>query len=359
MNTSLNSSQVLETLAAAVLVVDASGTVTQASARAAKVFARPIADLVGGHIEELVAPMSALLAVADNADSGVQEDAAAASGRRSVLGYSVGRLPDDAGVSVVLEDVTELERLREERDRLLRMAAVSEALPAILHELKNPLASVGTAVELLLEDLPAGRVQADLHAVLTEIRRMSLTLDGLGSGGRELPSNRNQAIDYALQEVHRVFTRRAQEQGIKLRCEVGGMPLLPLDAAVLRGVVFNLMTNALHACEPGDEVALRASFDSNAQELRIEVSDTGCGMSEESRARCCNLFYTTKAKGSGIGLTLVLSAVTSTRGQLDIDTELGRGTVIRLTIPIGGVAMRRSDSNHDFKLKKRTTQAVE
>ncbi len=337
--------QLVGVLATAIVVVGSDGRITQVNARAAEVFGVSTDSLLGETIDRVLAPLEVLLEAADNADTRASREIVTSHGETIIVGYSVARLPNHAGVTLVLRDITDVERLREERDRLLRLAAVSEVLPAILHELKNPLASIGSAVELLLEELPSGPVQTDLHAVLSEIRRMGFTLDGLGSVGRELPSARNQAVDYALREVARVFARRAQERGLGINCEVKDMPLLPIDAGVIRGVVFNLVTNALHACEAGGNISLVAGLDESGQKLIIEVRDTGTGMTEKVRERCCELFYTTKQKGSGIGLALAKSAVSSADGQLEIESSPARGTTVRLTIPVGrGASSREFDS---------------
>jgi signal transduction histidine kinase len=137
------------------------------------------------------------------------------------------------------------------------------------------------------------------------------------------------------------------------------MPLLPLEAGVVRGVVFNLITNALHACDAGAQIALDASFDTHSQELSIEVRDSGAGMPPSVRERCTELFYTTKKKGSGIGLALTHGAVQSAGGRLDIDSAPGRGTRIRLTIPVpdaGGTDARRYETKSGLRRAVSTTE---
>jgi signal transduction histidine kinase len=259
--------------------------------------------------------------------------------REVMLAYRARRLREDEASEplylVVLRDVTQWERLREERDRLMRLAAVSEVLPAVLHELKNPLAAIGAALELLVEDCEDGGFRERLHAVLPEIRRMSLTLEGIGSVGRDLPSTRFSAVDYALRQSFVVLERQARERGIAFVCEVADMPLLPFDVAMIRAIAFNLLTNAVHACARGDSVWLRAALTPEPDvRLTVEVEDTGSGMSPEVLARCCELFFTTKARGSGIGLALCERAVRAAGGRLTVESQPSRGTKVTLRVPV-------------------------
>jgi signal transduction histidine kinase len=275
-------------------------------------------------------------------------------GSKVVLGYSATAVTSEQSgthYTVVLQDVTERERLREERDRLMRLAAVSEILPSLLHELKNPLACIATAVEVMLEELAPGHLQTDLHAVLSEIRRMKFTLEGLGSVGRELASSRNHPIDHAAREVCRVLERQAASRGIQLTTRVADMPLLPLDPGVTRAVLFNLLTNSIHACVEGDSVDVGGYFDEPENQLVLWVEDTGCGMEPAVLDRCQELFFTTKPKGTGIGLALCSGAIASAGGKLDIRSEAARGTRVEIKVPIGKV------HNHEHGASVGTLQA--
>ena len=142
---------------------------------------------------------------------------------------------DEGDIAVVLQDVTDRERLGSERDRLLRLAAVSETLPTVLHEIRNPLAAIQAMAEVLTEDADSASVRDDLYALLREVRRIQLILQGIGSFGRSLRSANYGAIDFAVQEVGRTLQPIAQEAGVRLVVDAETMPLLPFDPAVIRG----------------------------------------------------------------------------------------------------------------------------
>lgn len=333
--------ELLDALATAVVVVDGGGRVDFANARALQVLGTSSSCVLGAPVERILAPFDVIKRAVESGADESRQSLTLPDSSEVIIGYRVQRLlgasPDAARYVIVFQDITQWERLRQERDRLMRLAAVSEVLPAVLHELKNPLAAIGTAVELLVEDCSEPEFRERLHAVLPEIRRMSLTLEGIGSVGRELSSVRCGAVDHALRESFMVLERQARERGIAFGCEVRDMPLLPFDVAMIRAIVFNLLTNAIHACKEGDAVVLRAGIAPGAlQLLRISVEDTGSGMSADVVARCRELFFTTKPRGSGIGLALCDRAVRAAGGSLSVESQKGVGTKISLQVPIRG-----------------------
>lgn len=327
---------VLSHLSAAVLVVDPKGVVVFANLRAAEVLERPAERLLGAQVEALLEPLACIAEAArSHEERRARCTVTRADGTHLEIGYTASPLAcgcDEPSYSVVFQDITQRERVRDERDRLLRLAAVSEVLPALLHELKNPLAAVTTAVEVLVEDLSDGPTREAIHAILGEIRRMKLTLEGVGSISRELGSRRHHPIDHALVEVSRVLASQARTRGIELVVDVPAAPLLPLEPSVVRALVLNLLMNAIHATRDAS-VRLAGTWDSARHIYEIVVEDQGEGMTPEVLARCTELFYTTKARGSGIGLALVRRTVEGIGGSVSIHSQRGRGTRITLELP--------------------------
>ncbi len=342
--------RILGALPAAVIGLDSNGIIVLANDSAARVLEQESSSLIGTAVEDVLVSMHEIRAAAgDSVEKRAVGHAAEDAGR--VFGFDVTRIeasaPGSAEYAVVFRDITGFEQLREERDRLLRLAAVSDILPSVLHELKNPLAAISTSVELMLEELPQGTAQDDLHAVLTEMRRMKLTLEGLGSVGRSLLCARNSAVDYALRDAVRVLGAQARSRRIEVISEIADMPLLPMDISVVRAIAFNLITNAVHACDAGDQIRVSARFDTGSKQLTLTVEDNGQGMKPEVLKRCTELFYTTKGKGTGIGLALCSSAVRSADGELDIRSESGVGTFveIRVVVPARAVPGGRRRAN--------------
>jgi signal transduction histidine kinase len=106
------------------------------------------------------------------------------------------------------------------------------------------------------------------------------------------------------------------------------------------GIVFNLVKNALDACEHGGRIRVRASLDPD-ECFALEVSDDGVGMTTEVLRRCRELFFTSKDTGSGIGLTLCQRVADSSGGALTIVSAEGKGTHVKIAVPIDAGAVER------------------
>lgn len=330
---------VLDALGAGVLAFGEDGVVAFASAGATRILGRAGARLEGQRVDDLLAPVAKLLRPSAS-DARLEHRAdlrvTLPNGSSTDLGFSVTSVADQPhaqAIHVVLfQEIGSVLELRRERDRLLQLAAVGQALPSVLHELRNPLAAVTGLLEVLLDE-PDAPYAHDLHAILTELRRMSLTLQGIGGLVRSAHAEKATAIDYAVREACRILEPMATRRDITLRAIGPDMPLLRLDREVLSGVVFNLVRNAVDACGAGALVEVDARLEAE-DVFALSVRDDGPGMTEEVRQRCCELFFTSKEKGSGIGLALCKRVAELSDGRLDIETVFGRGTRVTLRFPI-------------------------
>ncbi len=328
----LSGHEVLSSLSAGVLLVAADGRITYANPAAAEILRRSLDHIVGRSVADALAPLEFLLAQAVRGGGGPELSVERGDGTQVVVGYSVSAANLGGARSVLFQPKHEVLALRQERDRLLQMAALGDALPSILHELRNPLAAVTSALEVLIEDCDPS-LHKDLHAILWEVRRMNLSLQGVGGLVRPMHAKHHVAVDLAVTEACRILEPTAEKHGVRLSAEVPSLPLLPLDWGVVSGVVFNLTKNAIDACEQGGNVLVRATLEPD-DSFAIEVRDDGVGMNSEVLSRCRELFYTQKPTGSGIGLALCQRMAESAGGTLSIVSAPGEGTLVRLSVPL-------------------------
>ena len=326
--------RVLNSLATAFLLTNARGMILFANPSAAEVLGRPVEQVTGCLIDDLLAPLGTLLSSCSG-DGPAEEKLGLPGQPGRLIGFRLSAIDGGSGepqYSLVFRDITEWTRLREERDRLLRLAALGGVLPSILHEVKNPLAGIITAVEVLLEEMPEGDMLRQLHAVLGEVRRLKLNFEGLGLYQHDLRSARHAAVDFALREAFLVLQRQIEAKGIRGVCEVADMPLLPFDPAVIRAVLFNLVSNARHACREGDTITVQASLQDDGATFEMSVTDTGPGMSPDVLKRCKEMFFSTRRNGGGIGLALCQSVVERASGRLEVTSRPGQGTRVSVQV---------------------------
>ncbi len=342
MHSVCDEASILDALGSGVLAVRDDGVVVRANAGAERILRRSQSELVGHSIATIVAPLEDLERASFEPITGRHElSVALGDGSTGSIGFALSSFQaSDGRARYVLQfqDIAPVLELRKQRDRLLAMAALGDALPSVLHELRNPLAAITARLELMVEE-SEGAAQLDLHAVLTEVRRMSLGLDGVGGFLRSARASGNTAIDLAVHEACRVLEPVAARVGVKLESRGPSLPLLPIDRGVMSGVVFNLVKNSIDASATGGRVRVEATLDRQRENFVLRVEDDGAGMSPEVLEHCTELFYTRKDKGSGIGLALCRRVAESSGGRLEVESELGRGTVVTVYIPVGSPAM--------------------
>lgn len=319
--------EVLRALPAGVLYLDERGGIVACNEHGAELLRTDPKKAIGANVATLFAPMVELRARAEG-DRG-EVTLRHADGTESVLGYRMRAV--EGGSVVLFQDISSILALRRERDRLLQLAAVGEVLPAVLHELRNPLAAVTNMLELLVEET-SDELQRDLHSALAEVRRIALSLQGIGGIGQSVRGHRYEAIDEAIDEAIRVLRPTAASAGVELEEDIGTLPLLPIDRTVVKGVIFNLVRNAIDACRRGDRVRVTARL--LGDQFELVVADTGRGMTPEVKARCCEIFFTTKGSGSGIGLAICRQAAERADGTLTLESEPGLGTTVTIVVPI-------------------------
>lgn len=315
----------------ALLVVDEVGVIAFANESAAVLLESSTEALSGGSLSSAFAPVRSLIE-----GLSTEEHRGEVQRNDRLLGYRLTRVETEEGerFAITFQDITELRSLRGERDRLLRLATLGDALPTILHELRNPIASITNSVEVALEESLGLPTQKLLHAILCESRRISVSLDGLGVVARQLRAPRPQPVDYAVREACRLMEARAREAGVMLADRVPHLPLLPFDGAAMRAVIFNLVANAIHACVSGDVITVVLELRRAPDTLCVSVRDTGSGMDEATLKECRTLFFSTKRSGSGIGLALCNQLVDEAGGDLIVESLPGQGTTVKLELPV-------------------------
>jgi len=271
---------------------------------------------------------------------------------RRTLGYKVSRLyagpragsgPGPNGheelLVLIFQDITQLERVRAERDRFQNLASMARLFPTIAHEIKNPLAAIQGVVEILIEGLDgeadSGR-RDDLEVVLEEVGRLRLLVDRMGVTDQCLQAgDERHDLVPALRKAFRLAARRAKVLGVSLEYKGPESALFAVHKDLLLMILHNLISNALEASKRGGTitVCLELRRAGSVPELALQVLDTGSGMSLEALERATEPFFTTKSGSTGIGLALIDQLVRRSYGTLTIWSRPGRGTEVEVRVP--------------------------
>lgn len=233
------------------------------------------------------------------------------------------------GLVGVARDRRDEKRVEEEKLRAVRALAASVA-----HEIRNPLGAIQNSVALLLRDLPLeGDDRTLMDIVFNETQRISGIVSQFLTFAR--PADVMLApgdLGALLDEVAKIAEKdeRALSRHVEIFVQVDAdLPPVSLDADRLRQVLWNLVSNALDA--QTSRVALRARTVEGGVEVR--VADDGTGMTPEVLARVFEPFRTTKARGTGLGLTISKSIIEKHGGSIRLESAPGEGTTVSFTLP--------------------------
>jgi two-component system, NtrC family, sensor histidine kinase HydH len=229
------------------------------------------------------------------------------------------------------------EELMESHERLLRserFAAVGEAAAYVSHEIKNPLMVIGgmaSQVERRLSEDPAA--QEKLRIIQTEVKRLESFLGELRDFLRPAqPSKQEIELNQVIREVKALMEEAIQEKGIRWEDRLHpNLPAIEADPNQLKQVLLNLVKNALEATE--DQGAILVSSGTDDGTVWFLVQDTGKGMSEDVQEKIFHPFYTTKDKGTGLGLAVINKIVTDHHGAITVSSVAGSGSTFTVRLP--------------------------
>jgi signal transduction histidine kinase len=258
-------------------------------------------------------------------------------------------LKDAAGRSFgcifLLRDMT-MRLLTEERMRRLeRIASLGDAA-GLVHEIKNPLTALSIHIQLLEEQRANPRATEPLGPIIGELKtetdRLNHVLDDFWDYAqlRSLDMQPTDAVA-VLERVVRLIRPAAQRQGVRveLRRFAAGLPAVALDPEKFEEAVWNLATNALEAMPAGGDLVIDVAVRDGT--LSVVVSDTGPGIPPEIRSDIFKPYFSTKSRGTGLGLALTEKLVGQHRGEIECRTGPG-GSSFHLAFPLDDAAGSRA-----------------
>lgn len=230
----------------------------------------------------------------------------------------------------------DLREARAELGRASRMMAMGNYAASIAHEINQPLTSIVASADAATRWLR--RAEPDVGEALQgveQIRASGMRAAGIVKSLRALakrsaPTLEPIRLEDLAEDVLRLVVKDLQANGIVLDARLAeDRRLVEADPVQLQQVVFNLITNAIHAMETADPGRRRLTIETvqEAGEVRLSIADTGCGMSEDVLARIFEPFFTTKHAGMGIGLSICRSIIDAHGGVLRARSTVGEGSV--------------------------------
>lgn len=243
-----------------------------------------------------------------------------------------------------LEEMVE-ERTRELRDaqeqliRKEKLAVLGQLAGGVGHELRNPLGVISNAVYFLQFTLPDAdeTTKEYLEIIAEEVRNSAkIVSDLLDFSRTRMPDREEAAVSELVAEV---LEKRPPPENVEVITELApDLPPVFVDPQQMGQVLGNLVTNAYQAMKEGGKLTISAKTSEVSEKLpksvAISISDTGCGIPPENMAKLFEPLFTTKARGIGLGLVVSRSLVEANGGSIEMESEVGEGSMFTVRLPI-------------------------
>ena len=249
-------------------------------------------------------------------------------------------------VANTLATIIERDRAEHEKKELQRQLTQAEKLAAlgrftanVAHEIRNPLTSVGGFARRLDKVIPADtKEKGYAKIIIAEVTRLEKILLNVLSFSREaIPDNKENDLGEVFEHVLRMYKYLFKEKTIEVKRSLEDLPAFLFDRNLMIEVLENIVLNAVDAMPDGGILTITAKKEERPGEsnVLIRIQDTGGGISEEQMKMIFEPFYTTKAaeKGTGLGLSITRKIMESLGGMVDIESEVGKGAEVILSLP--------------------------
>ena len=340
------------------LILDASGRISQSNPVAERILGRSGGELLGKSLNELDGADWEAIAARVRQSPVLEEEhllfssrsSESAVGKGLPVSVSASRILNDEGTDLgmifLLRDLREVKRLQEQLRRSERLSTLGNMAARVAHEIRNPLSSIkGFATYLSgRHDTPEDREAA--RAMIGEVDRLNRVVSELLDFAR--PSNLRIApadLDDILRRALRLVEPDAAAKKIALRFPAedaqNAAPagiLVEVDAERITQALLNLFLNAVQATDPGGSISVTVTPPKDGR-VTVVIADTGRGMPPEVLAQIFSPYFTTKASGTGLGLSIVHKIVEDHNGDIKVTSVEGQGSTVTIWLPLAEQAV--------------------
>lgn len=223
----------------------------------------------------------------------------------------------------------------EEIQNIEKMATIGELASAIAHEIKNPLAGISGAIQVLAEDFSATDPRKEIITeVLNEIERLDRSVKELLVFARPPDLHPvSAALQPIIERAIRLVGLQAQKQGVVIRLIQGDdTGEINVDPEQMQQVFLNIMLNALQSMPAGGTLTIGIYFTAGPDEVEVAFSDTGQGIEEDAVKNIFKPFFTTKHAGTGLGLAISRNIVEKHNGKIFVESRIGIGSTFHVIL---------------------------
>jgi signal transduction histidine kinase len=256
---------------------------------------------------------------------------------------AAGSGPEEEFRLLVMEDFSERVMLEDQLVQVEKLAGMGQLAAGIAHELGNPLGSMRSNLQYIRAGLAAdghpGLVEP-LDATLDNLDRMHILLRSLSEfTGQRHPHYESADLDALIRRSLAFIAKGAEKHGIELVVFLAdSLPLCHLDVRAISQVLLNIFKNAMEAMPEGGRLTIRTRLDASqgqgSEAAVIEIQDTGTGIEEGELRKVFRPLYSTKPRGTGLGLSFSRQVVEEHGGEIHLASQWRKGTTVTLVLPV-------------------------
>jgi signal transduction histidine kinase len=254
----------------------------------------------------------------------------------------------DAGMTVVLTDVTEEKVSVEEKIESERVTSIMDLAAGVAHELGNPLNSINIHMQVLQralnkdfsDDKAKSKAAKSLQSCINEVNRLdSIIVHFLNAIKPTVPEFQELNLLSVIEEILHIKEKELSVKKINIRLDTDNEePLIDGDLDQIKQVFFNVIGNAMDALTNKSDIRIIISWEN--QFITVQIIDHGDGIKKENISKVFEPYFTTKKKGNGIGMMIVHRIMRNHGGEVGIDSKRGSGTIVTLKFPRKGARQR-------------------
>src|SRR5689334_19880974 len=335
-----NLDQIMGNLQDGLMLFTRDARVVLVSASAERFVGRARGDMLGRHVSEVFDRTTKLgrtvLDAFDVHEDVEQQEIEGTSGRPLQVALDfIEEGGQQIGALLTMRDTESVRRIEDEIELSRRLAAIGRLTSGVAHEVRNPINAIMVHLEVLREKIRQIDPESKRHmdVIGSEIQRLDRVVQTLVDFTKPVELRLNETdLRRTLEEVAMLAEPEAGQHGVTVHCEVPEEPLLvKADIDLVKQAVLNIAINGIQAMPNGGELNISAHRTEGSVE--VEVSDQGGGIPPEIQEKIFNLYFTTKKAGSGIGLPMTYRVMQLHNGEVEFESQNGRGTIFRLRFP--------------------------
>jgi two-component system sensor histidine kinase HydH len=243
------------------------------------------------------------------------------------------------GAVSVIHDITELKKYEEEAKRAERLSALGNLAAGVAHEIRNPLNAISITAQRLKSEFVPQKDKEEyisfIKTILDEIKRLDNIINQFLSLAKAQKLNLVPTdMCRFLNEVVDLAEIEAKEKNIQVTREFARLPETKIDPNELKKALLNIMLNGIQAIPLGGTLSVRAYLNDSQKNVFVEVRDSGVGIPKENLSKIFQPYFSTKEKGTGLGLSIAYRIISDHKGKIEVESELGKGTVFIVSLPI-------------------------